>query len=190
MRHLATNIHLFDHTLFGFVDLTRAALGPKGVYWPAMIIVVGSAVVQYFQSKQFMGTDKNAKGLRAILKDAGGGKSADQGDINAAVGRSTRYLLPVMIFLFTVNLASALSLYWLVGGIVAFIQQSIVLREDTTELEAIADKSSENKKASGKEKTKNAKEIIEGEVVEVTPGTPQKPKQKKKKPSQHKKRRK
>jgi membrane protein insertase Oxa1/YidC/SpoIIIJ len=43
-----------------------------------------------------------------------------------------------MIFIFTVNLPAALSLYWLVGGLVAFIQQSIVLRDDEEELEAIA----------------------------------------------------
>lgn len=165
MKHLSTNIHLFDHTLFGVVDLTRSALGPKGVYWPAMVIVLGSAVVQYYQSKQLMGSDKSAKGLRAILKEAGSGKQADQADINAAVGRSTRFLLPAMIFLFTVNLASALSLYWLIGGLVAFIQQSIVLREDTEEMEAIADKPNKKKEIK-KAPTKNVAEIVEAEVIE------------------------
>jgi len=139
MKELASNIHKFDGTLFGAVDLTRSALGPKGVYWPAMIIVAGSAVVQFYQSKQLMPQDKEGRSLRAILKGAGGGKAADQAEVNAAVGRSTRFLLPVMVFLFTVNIASALSLYWLVGGLVAFIQQSIVLREDTTEMEAEVD---------------------------------------------------
>jgi YidC/Oxa1 family membrane protein insertase len=152
MQTLAHNIHRFDGTLFGVVDLTRSALGPKGLYWPGMIIVVGSAIMQYFQSKQLMPTDKDARGLRAILKDAGSGKQADQSEMNSAIGRSTRYFLPVMIFLFTVNLASALSLYWLVGGVVAFIQQSLVLREDTSEMEAEV-------------ATKADKKVIEGEVV-------------------------
>ncbi|HUS25882.1 MAG TPA: YidC/Oxa1 family membrane protein insertase [Nevskiaceae bacterium] len=140
MKELASNIHRFDSTLFGVVDLTRPALGPKGTYMPALLIVIGSAVIQYYQSKQLMPNDKNARGLRTILKDAGGGKQADQAEVNAAVGRSTRYLLPAMIFIFTVNIASALSLYWLVSGLVAYIQQSIVLREDTEEMEAAADK--------------------------------------------------
>ncbi len=139
MKDLAANIHRFDGTLFGVVHLTRAANGPGGVYWPAMIIVIASAVVQFFQSKQLMPKDKDARSLRTILKSAGNGKAADQSEVNAAVGRSTRFLLPGMIFLFTVNIASALSLYWLVGGIVAYIQQSIVLREDTTEMEAEVD---------------------------------------------------
>jgi YidC/Oxa1 family membrane protein insertase len=155
MQQLSHNIHQFDSTLFGVVDLTRSALGPKGTYWPALLIVLASAVVQYFQSKQLMPNDKDSRGLRNILKDAGGGKQADQAEVNAAVGRSTRFLLPAMIFLFTVNIASALSLYWLVGGLVAFIQQSIVLREDVTEMEASTDKS-------GK---KPAKQVVEGEVV-------------------------
>jgi YidC/Oxa1 family membrane protein insertase len=140
MKDLAHNIHLFDNTLFGVVDLSRAALGKSGIYWPAMIIVAGSAVAQFFQSRQLLPTDKDARGLRTILKQASAGQQADQSEINAAVGRSTMYFLPIMIFLFTVNIASALSLYWLTSGIVAYIQQSIILNQDEDEMEAIADK--------------------------------------------------
>jgi YidC/Oxa1 family membrane protein insertase len=163
MRILAGNIHRFDNTLFGVVNLGRSALhAGSGIYWPAMIIVLGSAVAQYFQAKQLMPTTKDQRGLRAILKEAGSGQQADQTEINAAVGRSTRFLLPTMIFLFTVNLASALSLYWLVGGIVAFVQQSIVLRKDETEMEELADKPG-----------KDVAAIPEAEVVatEVTPNS-------------------
>ncbi|HTB48517.1 MAG TPA: YidC/Oxa1 family membrane protein insertase [Verrucomicrobiae bacterium] len=140
MQVLAHNIHRFDNTLFGVVNLSRAALNHGGgVYWPALLIVFGSAVAQFFQSKQLLPTGKDQRGLRAILKDAGAGKQADQSEVNAAVGSSTRFLLPVMIFLFTISIASALSLYWLTGGVVAYIQQALVLRKDETEMEAIAD---------------------------------------------------
>jgi YidC/Oxa1 family membrane protein insertase len=168
MKHLAGNIHLFDGSLFSLVDLTRPALGKGGVYWPAMVLVLGSATVQYFQSSQLLPQSKDSRKLRDILRDAGKGKQADQTEVNAAIGRSTKFLLPAMIFLFTVNLASALSLYWLVGGLVAFIQQSIVLREDETEMEAIAD-------APGKDVSK----IPEAEVVSARPTKTKKPKQKK-----------
>jgi YidC/Oxa1 family membrane protein insertase len=156
MKELAHNIHLFDNTLFGIVDLSKAAL-PKGggIYWPAMIIVLASAIAQFFQSKQLLPADKDQRGLRAILKEAGNGQQADQSEVNAAVGRSTLYFLPIMIFVFTVSLASALSLYWLTSGVVAFIQQSIVLRRDEEEMESIADKP-------GK---KNVSAIPEAEVV-------------------------
>ncbi len=175
MQTLAHNIHRFDNTLFGVVNLSRAALNHGGgVYLPALIIVLGSAMAQYFQGKQLLPTSSDQRGLRAILKDAGSGKQADQSEVNAAVGRSTRYLLPVMIFLFTVNLASALSLYWLTGGIVAFIQQSIVLREDESEMETLADKPS-----------KDVAKIPEAEVVSSpkakTAAKPKKAKRRRKK---------
>lgn len=157
MKELAHNSGKFDDTLFGVVNLGRAALnkGGHGIYWPAMLIVFGSAVAQFYQSKQLLPTSKEQRGLRQILREASSGKQADQSEVNAAVGQSTRYLLPVMIFLFTVDIASALSLYWLTGGIVAFIQQSIVLREDETEMEAIADKP-----------TKDVSAIPEAEIVD------------------------
>ncbi len=68
---------------------------------------------------------------------------------------TTRYFIPIMVLVVTIRLASALGLYWLVGGLVAYIQQSIVLREDETELEAIADGA----------KTKDVAAIPEAEVV-------------------------
>ncbi len=170
MKELAHNIHLFDNTLFGVVDLSRSAIGPKGLYWPAMLIVLGSAISQYYTSKQLMPSSKDSKSLRSILKDASGGKQADQAEVSAAVGKSTRFLLPVMIFLFTVNLASALSLYWFVGGVVAYIQQAYALREDEQELEEIADKP-----------TKDVDSIPEGEIVEDKTKKPNKPRPKNKK---------
>jgi membrane protein insertase Oxa1/YidC/SpoIIIJ len=144
MRQLAHNIHLFDNTLFGVVNLSRSASGASGIYLPALVIVIASAIAQYYQSKQLLPDTGDKRSLRAIMREAGKGNQADQSEVNAAVSRSTRFILPVVIFLFTVNLASALSLYWLVGGVVAFIQQSIVLRSDETEMEALADKPSKN----------------------------------------------
>lgn len=152
--YISNHIEQFDVTLFGIVDLTRAALGPAGVYWPAMVIVVGSAVAQFYQSKQLSPDAKDARGLRTILREAKEGKQADQSEVNASVGRSMRYLLPAMIFIFTVNIPSALALYWLVSGVAALVQQTIVLREDTEEMEAAVD-------------TKGSKQVIEGEVVET-----------------------
>jgi len=179
MQQLADNIHKFDETLFGIVDLTKAALGSGGVYWPAMLIVVASVVIQYYQAKQLMPQDKEARSLRQILKEASSGKQADQSEVNAAVGRSTKFLLPAMVFIFTVSIASALSLYWLVSGLVAYIQQAIVLNKDEEEMEAIAN---------GKPSKKDTKNIPEAEIVEKP-----KPKNKakaSKRPNKRKKRKK
>lgn len=167
LKELATDIHKFDATLFGFVDLKRAAINKgSGIYYPALVIVLASAVAQFYQSKQLLPNNKDGRGLRAILKEANSGKKAEQSEVNAAVGQSTRYLLPFMIIIFTINLPSALSLYWLTGGVVAYIQQARVLGKDEAEMEVLADEPN----------------IIEGEVIEKPP--------KKKKPSTSKKRRK
>ena len=157
MEQLAKNIHQFDATLFHIVDLTKAAVNPHGIYWPAMLIVLASAVVQFFSSKQLTPTTKDSKSLRAILKEAGSGKQADQSEVSEAVGRSTRYLLPAMVFLFTINIPSALALYWLTSGLVALVQQQIALREDVEEMEAGASAAPVTAKAG----------VIEGEVVEA-----------------------
>ena len=146
IKELAADINVFDSSLLGLVDLTRAATSPAGVYWPAMLIVIGGALAQYIQSKQLMpAQDKNRK-LKDILKEAGDGKSADQAEVSAAVGRSTRFLIPGLIFIFTVGLPSAISLYFLASGLVAMIQQGKVLKQDEEELVEMAEKGGKGKK--------------------------------------------
>lgn len=157
MRELALDIGKLDATLFGIVDLKRSALSAGGVYWPAMIIVLASAVTQYYQSKQLMPTDENTRKLRHILRDAGKGVEADQAEVNAAVGRSTRFFIPVLIFFFTVNIASALSLYWLVSGLVAMIQQAKVLKEDELDITKQLHK---DDKPSGRKKVKSTARVV------------------------------
>jgi len=139
MQTLAHDIHRFDNTLFGVIDLTRTAVGPKGLYWPALLIVIGSALAQFFQSKQLLPKSKDSRSLKKILSEAGKGKSADQMEVNAAVGRSTMYLIPLFVFFVSLRFAAALPLYWLTGALVAFWQQSRILKEDVEEAEAVAD---------------------------------------------------
>src|SRR6266404_4319079 len=54
IQELSHNIHRFDNTFLGVVDLTRTALGTHGVYWAGIIIAAASSLSQYFQSKQLM----------------------------------------------------------------------------------------------------------------------------------------
>ncbi len=151
LQTLSFDINQFDDTLFGVIDLSRSAVSNGQIYWPAMFLVAGSAASQFFQSKQLMPKDQDARGLKQILKDASEGKQADSSETNAAVGRSMQYFIPIMIFVFTIGLPSALSLYWFVGGVVAYWQQSRVLGQDQTELATLANK--------------NGKTVIEGEVI-------------------------
>lgn len=147
MKELGSDISKFDATLFGWVDLTRPALGDGGLYLPAFLIVVAGAVAQFFQSRQLMPQSKDARSLRKILREAGQGKQADQSEVNAAVGRATLYLIPGLVFIFGLNLASALPLYWLVSAVVALGQQTLILREDAEEAQAIVDKPAKSKPA-------------------------------------------
>lgn len=169
IKALAANIGIFDSTLFGVIDLTKAALVKgSGIYWPAMLLVIGSALTQYYQSKQLMPNDADARKLKDILKDASNGKQADQSEVNTAVGRSTKFFIPAMIFIFTVNLPAALSLYWMTSGIVAIFQQARILGREEKSLE-----DSMHKKPSVKQRADKAQEA---EVVTS------KPKKKKTKP--------
>jgi YidC/Oxa1 family membrane protein insertase len=135
MQQLSKDIHQFDNTLFGIVDLTRKAVGP--LYWPALLIAVASGIMQYLQSKQLMPQSKDARGLRQIMREASAGKSADQSEVNAAVTKGTIFFIPALVTLFAIQLPAALPLYWLTSSTVALWQQSRILREDADE----ADKS-------------------------------------------------
>ena len=170
MTALASNIGRLDLTLFGIVDLARKPLDNGHVYWPAMIIVVASAAVQYYSSKMLMVTDVEARSLRAILKEAGSGAAADQAEVNAATMRLMRYFIPALIFITTVKFAAALGLYWFVSGLIQYIQQLYILRQDKDEIgvvvasisgkEVVADiipPAKKKSKANTKQKGKNNK---------------------------------
>ena len=145
IQSLSTNIHNFDETLFGLVNLTRTAIDASGIYWPAMIIVIASAIAQYLQSKQLMPKTEDSRGLRAIMRDAGSGTKTDQSEVNAAVSRSTVMFVPVIVFLVSLHLAVALPLYWLTSSLMAYWQQARILNRDVAEAEASVDKPARKK---------------------------------------------
>ncbi|MDB5184892.1 MAG: hypothetical protein JWN38_700 [Candidatus Saccharibacteria bacterium] len=169
LQDLSKNPKLFDNSLFGVIDLSRAALSDKGTYLGGLLLVTGSAVAQYLSARQLLPRSEEKRTIRSILKDASGGKQADQTELNAAVSRNMTFILPAMVFLFTVHLPSALSLYWFSGGVVAYLQQRRVLSRDETEMEAIADA------PAGKDsKAKRLADIPEAEVVAAPAPKPKK----------------
>ena len=129
--------------------------------------------MQFITSKQIMPTGKDAPKFGDIMRQASEGKQADQADVSAAVGRTMVYMIPFMVFMFTINLASALSLYWLVGTVIAYFQQRAVLEKDTEEMESIANEPT---------KPRDISHIQEAELLT-------KPQKTKKKKSSSKKRR-
>jgi len=133
MKELATDISKFDMTLFGAVDLKKAALSTT-IYLPGLAIVALSAYVQYRTSKQVMVTDKNAKKLKDIFKEAKEGKQADSAEMTAATSSMMIYTLPILVSVFTLHIASALSFYLLISGLITYLQQSIIFNKDAEEL--------------------------------------------------------
>ena len=154
MKELSSNIHRFDNTLFGVVDLTRKAVGP--VYWPAILIAAASAMAQFLQSKQLMPKSQDARSLKQILREAGKGKTADQQEVNAAVGRGTMFFIPVLVFIFALQLPAALPLYWLPSSTVAYWQQALILREDAEEAGSSIKVTTKTEAAKSKPQTKRS----------------------------------
>jgi YidC/Oxa1 family membrane protein insertase len=140
LQTLSHDIHKFDSTLFGVVDLTKPALGKNGLYFPALVIVIASAATQYLQSKQLMPKNEDSRSLRQILKDAGKGGNADQSEVQQAVGSSTLFIIPLVVFFVSLGLAAALPLYWFVSSTVAYFQQAKILEEDAAEADKSVDK--------------------------------------------------
>lgn len=136
MEEVASDITKFDETFLGSIDLSRAAIDEgQSLYWPALLLVFGSALIQYFQIKQTMPVSKDARKLRDILKDANTGKEADASEVNAAMSRNLMTFMPILIFILSIGFPAALALYWFVGGLIAYAQQSYLLQQDEFAME-------------------------------------------------------
>lgn len=132
MKELSTDISKFDNTLLGAIDLSRPAYDSElGLYIPAFLMVLGSAIIAFYQIKQTMPKDKDSRKLREIMREASAnGEPADTSELNAAMGRNIAYFMPGLIFVLTIGFPAALALYWFVGGLIAYAQQTKLLQSD------------------------------------------------------------
>lgn len=158
IQDLSHDISKFDHTLLGLVDLTKNAIGPSGLYVPALIIAIAAAISQYYQSKLMMIDNKDSRKLSQILKDAAEGKQADQGEIGASISRMMMYFLPFITFIFAVSVPSALAVYLLTSSTIGYFQQAHVLKQDEEEMHELAteDGQTEEKKPKTNKKPKKS----------------------------------
>lgn len=139
IQTLSADISQFDETFLGFVDLTRRGFENGSFYWPAVLIVLVSTVMQFLQTRMMLSSDKDARKLSDVLKDAAAGKEADQAEVTAAVSRSLSYVLPIFIFTFGLIVPAALALYIFTSSAIGYIQQRRVFREDAEEMLELAD---------------------------------------------------
>jgi len=92
------------HTLFlGFIELTK----------PSYFVAAIAAVSQFFQAKLAMPPKTNEK----------------PSDFSAIMQKQMVYMFPVMIFIFSVKLPSAVSLYWTVMNVFAIVHEAIVRKK-------------------------------------------------------------
>jgi len=157
---IADPAHHFSESLFGVVNLSKTALSNGQIYWPLMILAVLAAILQYFQSRQISPQPTEHKRLRDVMAASAAGKEVDQSEVSAIMSQRMLFIFPFMTFFIMIYLPGAITLYTVVGSVVAIIQQRIVLSQDVEEMEVLA----------GPDKPSNReKNALEAEVVVKAP---------------------
>lgn len=131
----------FNHTAFGFIDLTKTSVNAGQIYWPLMVVAVIGAATQYIMSKQIMpkNSQTQKRSFKQIMEDAASGKQQDQSDVNQMVSNNMMKFMPIMMFFIMISLPGALALYYVISNLVAVAQQGYILKGDEEELEEIAE---------------------------------------------------
>ena len=180
VRQIIENPKAFNETLFGFIDLTKHALGSEGTYIPLVVLALISAFFQFYQTKQVTPVPTEKKKLRDVFKDSASGQNVDQSEISALLSQRMILVFPVIAFLVALYLPGALVLFYATSSLVAVIQQHYVLKDDVSEMETLADvssKKSKNKSVSEQTKVR----VLKAEDAEIVPPTPKKKASKKRK---------
>jgi len=169
IKKLIDNPDAFNEKLFGFIDLTKHAVGQEGFDIALILLALLSAVTQYVMSKQTLPTTDTPKRFRDIMKEAAEGKSADQSEMNALVMQNMTKFMPILLFFIMINLPGALALYYTISNLVAVAQQSYLLRQDEEELEELADEPTVQPAKSTKKPatTKREKSAREAHVTRI-----------------------
>ena len=162
-NNLVNNPDQFNQNFLGIFDLTQHAISRNGVVVGLLVLAVLAAVLQYLTAKQLSPNSDSKRRLRDILSEAGSGKEADQSEVNAVVSRKMMKFMPVMVFLIIIYLPGALAMYMTTANAVGYLQNLIILRKDSFEMEDIA-----NEKQSKLSKTKAKKRADHAAEARVT----------------------
>ncbi len=158
-NNLVNNPDQFNQNFLGIFDLTQHAISKNGVVVGLLVLAVLAAVLQYLTAKQLSPNSDSKRRLRDILSEAGSGKEADQSEVNAVVSRKMMKFMPVMMFLIIIYLPGALAMYMTTANAVGYLQNLIILRKDSSEMEDIAnEKAPKPSKAKAKKRADNAAE--------------------------------
>lgn len=143
INNLISNPASFNEKLFGVVDLTTAAVGPNGINFVLIALVGLAAYSQRVMTMQTMPKNQPKRKLKDILSEASSGKQSSQSEINSVVMGKMATFMPIIMFFIMIGLPGALALYYAVSNGVAVLQQRMILKKDTDEMEEIAEEAVE-----------------------------------------------
>lgn len=164
-NNLVNNPDQFNQNFLGIFDLTQHAISKNGVVIGLLVLAVLAAVLQYLTAKQLSPNSDSKRRLRDILSEAGSGKEADQSEVNAVVSRKMMKFMPVMVFLIIIYLPGALAMYMTTANAVGYLQNLIILRKDSSEMEDIANE--KTPKPSKVKAKKRADQAAEARVTRI-----------------------
>lgn len=167
-NNLVNNPDQFNQNFLGIIDLTQHAVSKDGVIIGLLILAGVAAYLQYLTSKQLSPQSDSKRKLRDILAEAGGGKEADQSEVNAIMTRKMMKFMPLMMFMVTIYLPAALALYLATASAVGYLQNHIILKQDSLEMEEVANKKTASQKSIASAKTKKrAKQATEARITRI-----------------------
>lgn len=167
-NNLVNNPDQFNQNFLGIINLTQHAISKNGVIIGLLVLAGVAAYLQYLTSKQLSPQSDNTRKLRDVLAEAGDGKEADQSEVNAIMTRKMMKFMPVMMFFVIVYLPAALALYLATASAVGYLQNFIILRQDSLEIQAIASEKTTTRKSAASVKTKKrAKQAAEARITRI-----------------------
>lgn len=167
-NNLVNNPDQFNQNFLGIIDLTQHAISKNGVIIGLLVLAGVAAYLQYLTSKQLSPQSDSTRKLRDVLAEAGDGKEADQSEVNAIMTRKMMKFMPVMMFFVIVYLPAALALYLATASAVGYLQNYIILRQDSLEMQAIANEKTATRKSAASAKTKKrANQAAEARITRI-----------------------
>lgn len=132
--------YAFEPRLFNFIDLNAKASELTNVSaYLILSFALAIAFSQYIIAKQSLPSVKK-RSFRDILRSTKAGKEPDQTELNQLVSRQMSIMMPLMMFMFMINLPGAIVFYYLINNIITIIQQKIIFDQRSDELELVAEK--------------------------------------------------
>ena len=167
-NNLVNSPDQFNQNFLGIIDLTQHAISKNGVIIGLLVLAGVAAYLQYLTSKQLSPQSDSTRKLRDVLAEAGNGKEADQSEVNAIMTRKMMKFMPVMMFFVIVYLPAALALYLATASAVGYLQNYIILRQDSLEMQAIANEKTTTRKSAASTKIKKrAKQAAEARITRI-----------------------